>query len=237
MSQSVPLSIDVAVWNGTICPNEGTLNLTTNQTWNVAWRDDDGSENTASRTYYPATYFNYIGAAPHPTSPTDAANTAAKFGGRNKTRKRPVSKSRRANGLRASASSCSYNEEIQNFANWYTHYRSRILTARAGTGEPFSKQGTEMRVGFAAINKAAATLDGISTRTIVSGVRAFFRKRLNLVFQPSTTTHAGSGNAIASGSPTMSANISNGPTTGAMGKTPDRPAAPNTPVVRTTTSR
>jgi len=43
--------------------------------------------------------------------------------------------------------------EIQNFANWFTYYRSRILIARAGVGRAFAQQGTNMRVGFGAINK------------------------------------------------------------------------------------
>lgn len=39
---------------------------------------------------------------------------------------------------------CTYQEEIQNFANWYTYYRSRILSARAGIGKAFARQGTNM---------------------------------------------------------------------------------------------
>ena len=50
---------------------------------------------------------------------------------------------------------CTYDEEIQNFANWFSYYRSRVLTARAGSGRAFSKQGTAMRVGFGAINKGS----------------------------------------------------------------------------------
>ena len=40
----------------------------------------------------------------------------------------------------AAHTTCTYNEEIQNFANWYTYYRSRILLARAGIGRAFSPQ-------------------------------------------------------------------------------------------------
>ena len=36
--------------------------------------------------------------------------------------------------------SCTYTQEIQNFANWYTYYRSRILTARGGSGYAFAEQ-------------------------------------------------------------------------------------------------
>ncbi len=68
---------------------------------------------------------------------------------------------------------CSYNQEIQNFANWYTYYRSRVLTARAGIGRAFSAQDAGLRVGFGTINKANSNVDGINTSVIVSGVRKF----------------------------------------------------------------
>lgn len=68
---------------------------------------------------------------------------------------------------------CSYEEEIQNFANWYTYYRSRVLTARAGSGFAFATQGSGMRVGFGSINQGDANVDGVSTKVIVNGVRTF----------------------------------------------------------------
>jgi type IV pilus assembly protein PilY1 len=69
---------------------------------------------------------------------------------------------------------CTYDQEIQNFANWYTYYRSRVLTARAGIGRAFSAQGTRIRVGFGAINKATEIIDGgTSIRTLIRGVRLF----------------------------------------------------------------
>ena len=68
----------------------------------------------------------------------------------------------------------SYDEEIQNFANWYTYYRSRVLLARAGAGRAFASQSGGMRVGFAAINKDLATIDGAtSPGALVRGVRSF----------------------------------------------------------------
>ena len=63
----------------------------------------------------------------------------------------------------ASAPTCTYDEEIQNFANWYTYYRSRILLARAGVGRAFARQGTSLRVGFAAINEGSQNIDGESS--------------------------------------------------------------------------
>ncbi len=68
---------------------------------------------------------------------------------------------------------CTYEEEIQNFANWYTYYRSRVLLARAGVGRAFSAQGSNMRVAFGAINKGSTKIDEVNTETIITGVRQF----------------------------------------------------------------
>ena len=68
---------------------------------------------------------------------------------------------------------CTYEQEMQNFANWYTYYRSRILTARGGSGYAFAEQGAGIRVGFGSINQGETTIDGEKTKVIVNGVRAF----------------------------------------------------------------
>lgn len=61
-----------------------------------------------------------------------------------------------------SAPVCTYDEEIQNFANWYTYYRSRILAARAGVGRAFASQGQAIRVGFATINASGSVIRGVA---------------------------------------------------------------------------
>lgn len=69
----------------------------------------------------------------------------------------------------ASVPSCSYEEEIQNFANWYTYYRSRTLAARAGIGEAFSQLDESIRIGFDTINSGGSITRG----GVQQGVRAF----------------------------------------------------------------
>lgn len=61
----------------------------------------------------------------------------------------------------AAASTCTYDEEIQNFANWYTYYRSRILASRAAIGRAFSQQPENIRVGFGTINTWNTVIDGV----------------------------------------------------------------------------
>lgn len=69
---------------------------------------------------------------------------------------------------------CTYGEEIQNFANWYTYYRTRALTAIAGTAEGLVDLPESFRLGYGRINKSSTTnVDGVSTGTLIRGVRAF----------------------------------------------------------------
>jgi type IV pilus assembly protein PilY1 len=59
---------------------------------------------------------------------------------------------------------CTYAQEIQNFANWLQYYRSRMLMAKGGVAAAFAKQRTNLRVGFGSIN---------SSGTVRLGVRPF----------------------------------------------------------------
>ena len=151
-------------------PGVGNLDLTVQRTQNACWFEDNGSINTVTtaaygcpgnHTYWPITYYNYNGGAVATranytlvqiTTATAATTSFTSPGGTVRTR----------------------NEEIQNFANWFQYYRSRVLLARAGVGRAFAQQGTNMRVGFAAINQGASTIDGIaSAGAMIQGVRPF----------------------------------------------------------------
>ncbi|GAB2660745.1 pilus assembly protein [Arenimonas aestuarii] len=127
----------------------------------------------ASRTFWPASYFNYDGSG----DPTLAASYS-------KVEIRATQAAYTGDGRAARtdclAGICTYAQEIQNFANWYQYYRSRTLLARAGVGRAFSTLATTStaaspapRVGFATINQADHSVDGVSTETVVSGVRPF----------------------------------------------------------------
>ena len=134
--------------------------------WSTCNSDGSCSSTTATKTFWPATYFWHNGG-----SVWDFANytrveirsTTASYTGHGRASRTDC----------AAAPTCTYAEEIQNFANWYTYYRSRVLAARAGIGKAFSQQGEGMRVGFGAINKDSSSVDGVSTGTIIRGVRPF----------------------------------------------------------------
>jgi type IV pilus assembly protein PilY1 len=63
----------------------------------------------------------------------------------------------------ANPTQCSYDEEIQNFANWYSYYRTRILMTKTVLGQVFgaidqntsSTNPPQFRVGFQTIDNAS----------------------------------------------------------------------------------
>lgn len=119
-----------------------------------------------NRNFWPATYFYH----------NDGGNWV--WGNYTKVEIKPAVTSYSGHGRTSrtdcTAGVCTYSQEIQNFANWYSYHRSRILTSRAGIGRAFVGQSEKMRVGFGAINKGETTIDGESnTSVIVRGVREF----------------------------------------------------------------
>ncbi|WP_226704090.1 pilus assembly protein [Microbulbifer elongatus] len=162
--------------SGTDSVNENARDLTvTNGNYNSnGWRScsqgTDGSITCSStsedKTYWPATYFWHSGSGSawdwDNYSKVEIRSTTATYTGHDRTERTDCI-----------AGVCTYDQEIQNFANWYTYYRSRTLAARAGIGRAFSEQGEDMRVGFGAINKGNGDVDGVNTGTIVDGVRTF----------------------------------------------------------------
>lgn len=143
----------------------GCRDLTTNNTQTARWLNSDGSlSDSKSIIFYPAVYYNYQGGeilSANSYNKVDIqSSTSSYLGGEDRTDC-------------AAAPICTYAEEIQNFANWYTYYRSRILLSRAGVGKIFSAQGSGLRVGFGAINKGNTNIDGVATSTIINGVRQF----------------------------------------------------------------
>ncbi|WP_417499033.1 pilus assembly protein [Methylophaga sp.] len=155
-------------------PSRGSINLKTQQTQYSCWFKHGSSLSSAygdpcngNHSFWPITYYKYNGSASDSealrldrsrytrvriTDSTSASTTFTSPNGTTRTR----------------------DEEIQNFANWFQYYRSRILTARAGVGRAFATQSENSRVGFAAINEGSRTIDGVSSnRALIRGVRKF----------------------------------------------------------------
>lgn len=68
------------------------------------------------------------------------------------------------------SSSCTYAEELRNFANWFTYYRTRILMTKTSIGLAFAPidpvvspvNPSKFRVGFNTINKPGSTASNTS---------------------------------------------------------------------------
>lgn len=71
--------------------------------------------------------------------------------------------------------SCPLAAERQNFANWFTYYRTRSLLARGATSLAFSKVDKEVRLGYGQLNNGSGSKDGSATtnKTVTRGVRPF----------------------------------------------------------------
>jgi type IV pilus assembly protein PilY1 len=53
---------------------------------------------------------------------------------------------------------CTYDEEMTNFANWYSYYRTRLQMMKSAAGRAFSTIDDTFRVGFITINPGAPVL-------------------------------------------------------------------------------
>jgi type IV pilus assembly protein PilY1 len=153
----------------------GNTNLTAQTTKRADWFSDGGTGRLdrafcdpgcgSNHTYWPITYFNYNG-----------PNSAAARLVRTNYTKVEITTSTPSGATFTSPGGVTRTraQEIQNFANWFQYYRSRVLTARAGIGRAFSSLGTTSRVGFGTINASSTTIDGVrSNGTVVLGVRQF----------------------------------------------------------------
>ncbi len=139
----------------------GTLNLTASKTQSAYWITNTSNTNQDSasyacsppcnQTFQPITFFIYRGSG----SRTAAGSyTKYQIRGTQAFKRDPVTAAEVEitsfswpNGLSRTVA-----QETQNFANWFTYYRSRVLMARAGASIAFGQLGENYRVGFRTIN-------------------------------------------------------------------------------------
>jgi type IV pilus assembly protein PilY1 len=55
---------------------------------------------------------------------------------------------------------CTYQEEMTNFANWYSYYRTRMQAMKTAAGLAFKPKSSELRVGFITINPGSPVSSG-----------------------------------------------------------------------------
>ncbi|MCC5794472.1 MAG: hypothetical protein JJT85_07020 [Chromatiales bacterium] len=168
MAPSVPTAAMVRP----LFPGLGTVNLTAEFN-HSRWWNGNGTTTNALMTVFPATYYHYEGGDPElATSYTqvEIRPENGPFVGQGRQNRSDCA------GNTAEPPFCTYAEEIQNFANWYSYHRNRVFASRAGIGRAFAGFDGGMRVGYGTINHArtgTAAVDGVNGRTVVRGVRPF----------------------------------------------------------------
>ena len=71
---------------------------------------------------------------------------------------------------------CTQTEELKNFANWFTYYRTKWLAAKAAISQTFAGLPSTLRLGYGVISvptSSANIIDGVATGTLQRGVRTF----------------------------------------------------------------
>lgn len=101
-----------------------------------------------------------------------------------------------ANRTDCAGGSCTYTEELQNFANWYSYYRSRMLMMKSAASLAFSpvsdtNPGSGFRVGLSTISMGSTDpLSGFSELKIAdfeTGQKSSFYTKLFSVYPHSYT--------------------------------------------------
>ena len=122
-----------------------TVNTTTTvvAAINAKW---DGVSPASSAANYFAPYLPdaasplETGATTTLTYPTAASSTTTNY-------------PRFVNRTDCSAASCTWAQEVQNYANWYTYHRTRINLAKTGIGLAFQPLNPTFRLGWSVISK------------------------------------------------------------------------------------
>jgi type IV pilus assembly protein PilY1 len=153
----------------------GTVNLTSVRALNITWcfRDSRSDCSNGNENYSPGLYYrlkkNASGQYLDPQTAGNYDNFDINTG---------TSFTKHPNRTDCTGTTCTQAEERQNFANWFVYYRSRLLLAKASVGEALYSTEDKFRFGYGRINKGTATtVDGLSTRTVESGVRDYTATR------------------------------------------------------------
>lgn len=137
-------------------PTTECRDLTSDTTETADWVDLPGNEDTGtSRTFFPAVYYHYNGGAVDDEGSYDEV--------RIESGNAPFTGHGRGDRSDCTSGSCTYSEEIQNFANWYSYHRNRVFAARAGIGRAFAEQSENIRVGYGTINTSGTVQRGVRT--------------------------------------------------------------------------
>lgn len=160
--------------NPSVCTVTTNGNACTTLTYNLGFNLLSNSQNTPANpvVYAPLNYtsISYNGSTvvgtPTITSTFQTFNGAKAFDlTRNKIT--PLQTTYTKNTARtdcitnvATTNDCTYAEELQNYANWYSYYKTRMQTMKSATNLSFSSLSEAYRMGLFAINNISAGTGG-----------------------------------------------------------------------------
>ena len=154
VNAGVPLYTNAVPTAARVDPNSaavGTLNLTVNK----AFTTDLGSD-----TVFPAHHYLWTDTNSNGLVDTTDAKTLVEI----KPTPLTYAKASTRTDCIIAATTCSYAEEIQNFANWYTYHRKRNYVAKKAIGNLVDKS-TSTRMGLHTYNNATVIRNATSMAT------------------------------------------------------------------------
>lgn len=77
---------------------------------------------------------------------------------------------------------CTPEQEMQNFANWFSYYRGRTRAAIGSVLRAFEEYDSGFRLGWAALNSGGGTIDGQYQNYMIQGVRELDATHKQLFF-------------------------------------------------------
>ena len=143
-----------AAWHDGFRRNTGTVDLTNNfrQQW-WGWLSYSGEGAQTAFYYYFDTTKTTGGNACDPNNTAHVNNSDACYTKRTISPGNAPFPGSAARTDCAIPTACTYAEEIQNFANWYSYYRNRTMLAKAATTRAFSRLSPKVRVGYQTLNE------------------------------------------------------------------------------------
>lgn len=152
--------------------SNGTFNLSINYTLPVApakpaskintrWYTAAGTVVAEAKDFYPGLVYRLKDKG----SPSVAANFTRYDV--NATDGKHAADTKHPNRVDCAGSKCTQQEELQNFANWFTYYRMRESLTKAAVSDSLSAFKDKLRIGWGRINKNnSERIDGVNFKVI-----------------------------------------------------------------------
>ncbi|MEK6538136.1 MAG: hypothetical protein AABZ46_03285, partial [Nitrospirota bacterium] len=129
--------------------SHGNINLTTTKSYTTKYCPSSGTAFTIT-DYHPARY--YVWSDTNSNGVVDASDSHTLVEIKSSTN----SYTKASGRTDCAGSTCTYAEEIQNFANWFSYHRKRDLAMKAAVGKVVAPSSD--RMAYAVLNNSAANV-------------------------------------------------------------------------------